>query len=70
MDFVYRANSKKKKHNLIDEYYVETGKEKLSTVKSLTFKRFQEAYNNSVEFQQRLQEEIELMVLNGGLMES
>ena len=55
--------------NLIDEYYVETGKEKLSTVKSLTFKRFQEAYNNSVEFQQRLQEEIELMVLNGGLME-
>ena len=55
--------------DLIDEYYAESGKEHLPTIKCLTYKRFQEAYNNSVKFQTRLQEEIELMVINGGLID-
>ena len=53
---------------LVDEYYEETGKDKLPTSKNINYMRFQEAYNKDDKFQKRLEKEIEMMIVNGGMV--
>ena len=53
---------------LVDEYYEESGKDKLPTSKNINYMRFQEAYNKDDKFQKRLEKEIEMMIVNGGMV--
>ena len=52
---------------LVDEYYEGIGKYKLPNAKNTNYIRFQEAFNKDLEFQKRLEEEIETMIINSGL---
>ena len=52
--------------NLLDDYYNEVGKSLLSSKRNENYKRFQMAYHNSKKFKERLEEEIEMMVINNG----
>jgi hypothetical protein len=53
---------------LVDEYYEESGKDKLPISKNINYMRFQEAYNKDDKFQKRLEKEIEMMIVNGGMV--
>ena len=53
---------------LIDEYYQNEGNNSLPGGKNINYKKFIMAYNNSPSFKKRLHEDIELMIINGGLV--
>ena len=54
--------------NLIDEYYEKEGKIDLETSQDTNYQKFLMAYNSSPDFKRRLHEDIELMIINGGLV--
>ena len=54
---------------LIDEYYQNIGKNSLPECKNELYQKFQKAYNSCPEFKKRLHEDIENMIMNGGLLD-
>ena len=64
-----KGKKSEEEQTTIDEYYQNIGKNSLPECKNELYQKFQKAYNSCPEFKKRLHEDIENMIMNGGLLD-